>query len=40
MNSEEFESWLCESADILYGPVEAANLRDYVFPSGSGGFTF
>ena len=32
MTSEEFESWLWESANILRGPVEAANLRDYVFP--------
>ena len=40
MNSEEFESWLRESANILRGPVDVANLRDYVFPSGSSRFTF
>ena len=29
---EEFEAWLWEAANILRGPVDPANLRDYVFP--------
>jgi type I restriction enzyme M protein len=32
MTPEEFEAWLWEAANILRGPVEPANMRDYVFP--------
>lgn len=32
MTPEEFEAWLWESANILRGPIEPANIRDYVFP--------
>jgi type I restriction enzyme M protein len=31
-NQQDIESWLWESANILRGPVDPANLRDYVFP--------
>ena len=29
---QDIESWLWESANILRGPVDPANLRDFVFP--------
>jgi type I restriction enzyme M protein len=29
---QEIESWLWEAANILRGPVDPANLRDFVFP--------
>ena len=29
---QEIESWLWDAANILRGPVDPANLRDYVFP--------
>ena len=29
---QEVESWLWESSSTLRGPVDAANLRDFVFP--------
>jgi type I restriction enzyme M protein len=29
---QDIESWLWEAATILRGPVDPANLRDYVFP--------
>ena len=29
---QEVESWLWESSTTLRGPVDAANLRDFVFP--------
>lgn len=29
---QDIESWLWESANILSGPVDPANLRDFVFP--------
>lgn len=32
MTQQEFEAWLWEAANILRGPVDPANLRDYVFP--------
>jgi len=28
----DIESWLWEAANILRGPVDPANLRDFVFP--------
>jgi type I restriction enzyme M protein len=31
-NQQDIESWLWESANILRGPVDPANLRDFVFP--------
>jgi len=32
LSQQEIESWLWESANILRGPVNPANLRDFVFP--------
>jgi len=32
VSQQEIESWLWESANILRGPVDPANLRDFVFP--------
>jgi type I restriction enzyme M protein len=32
VTQQEIESWLWESANILRGPVDPANLRDFVFP--------
>jgi hypothetical protein len=32
VSQQEIESWLCEVANILRGPVDPANLRDSVFP--------
>jgi type I restriction enzyme M protein len=32
LSQQEIESWLWESANILRGPVDPANLRDFVFP--------
>jgi type I restriction enzyme M protein len=29
---QDIESWLWDSANILRGPVDPANLRDFVFP--------
>ena len=29
---QEIESWLWEAANILRGPIDPANLRDFVFP--------
>ena len=29
---QDIEAWLWESANILRGPVDPANLRDFVFP--------
>ena len=29
---QDIESWLWEAANILRGPVDPANLRDFVFP--------
>jgi len=31
-SQQDIESWLWESANILRGPVDPANLRDFVFP--------
>lgn len=31
-NQQDIESWLWEAANILRGPVDPANLRDFVFP--------
>ena len=31
-NQQDIEAWLWESANILRGPVDPANLRDFVFP--------
>jgi type I restriction enzyme M protein len=31
-NQQDIESWLWDSANILRGPVDPANLRDFVFP--------
>ena len=33
---QDIESWLWESANILRGPVDPANLRDFVFPNTVG----
>ena len=30
-SQQEVESWLCEAANILRGPVDPARLRDFVF---------
>jgi type I restriction enzyme M protein len=32
VSQQEIESWLWEAANILRGPVDPANLRDFVFP--------
>ena len=32
VTQQEIESWLWEAANILRGPVDPANLRDFVFP--------
>lgn len=32
VTQQDIESWLWESANILRGPVDPANLRDFVFP--------
>ena len=32
VTQQEIESWLWEAATILRGPVDSANLRDFVFP--------
>ncbi len=32
VSQQEIEAWLWESANILRGPVDPANLRDFVFP--------
>lgn len=32
VTQQEVESWLWESSAILRGPVDPANLRDFVFP--------
>ena len=31
-NQQDIEAWLWEAANILRGPVDPANLRDFVFP--------
>jgi type I restriction enzyme M protein len=31
-SQQDIESWLWESANSLRGPVDPANLRDFVFP--------
>ncbi len=32
VSQQDIEAWLWESANILRGPVDPANLRDFVFP--------
>jgi len=32
ISQQELEAWLWEAANILRGPVDPANLRDFVFP--------
>jgi len=32
LTQQDIESWLWDSANILRGPVDPANLRDFVFP--------
>ena len=32
ISRQELEAWLWEAANILRGPVDPANLRDFVFP--------